>query len=266
MWKSFGVLGVAWVLAGAASPSAAVVLGFTGQLEIAIRRGTLPPVVMLGGSAALVNGSGPAGHLSAFANAGGTFATVVTVPVANVSPISGVIVSAVNGAGSFAVSGGVGGGTMPINGSAKLCLFNAGPGCTSALSNLIVPLSVAGVGGSVVADAAVSITVTGAPWTTGTVGFGTLTAMGFVHGPASLTSSTANVSGAVRLVTPIAISTSFASPQLIPAFASLTLHFLYVVPEPGTLLLFGSGVAGLAAIGRARMRQQSARDRGPGSS
>ena len=32
----------------------------------------------------------------------------------------------------------------------------------------------------------------------------------------------------------------------------LTLNF---VPEPGTLLLLGSGVAGLAALGRRRMRR-----------
>ncbi len=35
-----------------------------------------------------------------------------------------------------------------------------------------------------------------------------------------------------------------------PLFVSMTLNF---VPEPGTLLLLGSGIAGLAIVGRKRM-------------
>jgi hypothetical protein len=35
-------------------------------------------------------------------------------------------------------------------------------------------------------------------------------------------------------------------------FASLTLHF---VPEPGLLLLIGSGVVGLGLLGRSRMKK-----------
>ena len=95
------------------------------------------------------------------------------------------------------------------------------------------------------------MTVVGAPWTTGTAFAGTLSAMGFAHGPASLTSSTAQISGSVRLVTPIFISTNIAGSSVIPAFGFLTLHF---VPEPGTLVLLGSGIAGLVAFGRRRAR------------
>ena len=73
--------------------------------------------------------------------------------------------------------------------------------------------------------------------------------MGFQHGPASLTSSTAAASGQVRLVTPIFISTNISAISVLRGFALMTLH---LVPEPGTLLLLGSGIAGLVVFGRTR--------------
>jgi hypothetical protein len=38
---------------------------------------------------------------------------------------------------------------------------------------------------------------------------------------------------------------------VVPAFGIVSLHF---VPEPGTLMLLGSGIAGLVAFGRSRVR------------
>ena len=76
---------------------------------------------------------------------------------------------------------------------------------------------------------------------------------GFAHGPASLTSGTAQTSGVVQLVTVSKVYT-----DLVPAYPEavmwsvMTLHF---VPEPGTLLLLSAGVVGLAVLGRQRHRR-----------
>ena len=76
---------------------------------------------------------------------------------------------------------------------------------------------------------------------------------GFVHGPVSATSLTATFSGVIQLVTPTEISTSLDPPnQFLSTFVILTLHS---VPEPGLVLLLGSGVAGLVLLGRHRMRK-----------
>jgi len=53
----------------------------------------------------------------------------------------------------------------------------------------------------------------------------------------------------VRPVTPIFVSTNLSPTALLPMFGTLDLHF---VPEPGTLLLLGSGIAGLVLSGRSK--------------
>ena len=81
----------------------------------------------------------------------------------------------------------------------------------------------------------------------------TRTMQGFVHGPASLTSSTAKGSGVVQIVTATAVSTSLAPPNnFLSVFGIIRLHF---IPEPGLVLLLGSGIAGLVVLGRHRMRK-----------
>ena len=86
--------------------------------------------------------------------------------------------------------------------------------------------------------------------------FHNVTAMGFAHDPTSATTHTAQASGVVQLITPMQVSTNLAgagtSNAKIALFGFLTIHF---VPEPGMLLLLGSGVAGLALLGRNRMRK-----------
>ncbi|MCH8131284.1 MAG: PEP-CTERM sorting domain-containing protein [Myxococcales bacterium] len=107
----------------------------------------------------------------------------------------------------------------------------------------------------------------GAPWTVKTVTaidqitttsgnttFTMVTAKGFAHAPSSGTTSTAALSGVVQMVTPVQIVTnlSLGSSAKLGGSVSLLIHF---IPEPGLLMLLGSGVVGLAFLGSRRMRK-----------
>jgi hypothetical protein len=126
-----------------------------------------------------------------------------------------------------------------------------------------------GIGGliTVGGDSPIRISLEGAPWTvktataidqtdnnTGQAAFHFVTRMGFAHGPASGTTSTAQPSGVLQIVTPSQVRTNLAlgSNVKVSVLTELLIHF---IPEPGLLLLLGSGVAGLALIGRSRMRK-----------
>jgi hypothetical protein len=204
-------------------------------------------------------------HLLSFTLPGGTFGPSTAtfsggVAVTGISSLRFTLSQ--NLSGSFApISGGPpGGGPMGLSGMAKVCL-NLVPGC---VANVSVPLTPTGGGagfgiaGTAAFPGAVSVTMQNAPWTIGqpvltmhtansTISIPTLPG-GFAHGPASLTSSTAQVGGLVQLVTVSKVYTSLTGswPE-VPLSGVLTLQF---VPEPGTLLLLGLGAAGLAAYGR----------------
>jgi hypothetical protein len=179
-----------------------------------------------------------------FATAG----LVIPVTDPGTAPIQGVQLTAQNGPGAF--SGSPLSGTMPLSGIAKICLF--GPCGGPAPANVSIPLSVVGVGGTAKVTFFVNITVQGNPWTTGTAMIGTLVQAGFAHGPASGTSSTAALSGRVRLVTPIMVSTNIGSFAVVPSFGVLDLHF---VPEADTFALLAAGFAMLGATGRRLQRR-----------
>jgi hypothetical protein len=274
MRKLFSLFAAGLLAIGMAGQASAIVLPFTAEFSFAV--GTLPGLSIPGTGAALVNGSGGGLHVTQFQLAGGTFQAFAQTPVPNAAPISGLLFaggtvtamthlavpksvnltfniptgSVSNSPGAFGgLSAGGGGGVMPINGVAVVCLFDVCSGAPSA--NLVVPLGPIGQGGTVTASGAVNITAIGAPWVGGTVAIGTVTGMGFAHGPASLPSTSAQPSGVVSLVVPVFVSTSLPTFPVVPVFTTLTLHF---IPEPGTLLLFGSGIAGLALLGRRRMR------------
>jgi hypothetical protein len=126
-----------------------------------------------------------------------------------------------------------------------------------------------GIGGLVTVggDSAIRISLEAAPWTiktataidqtddnTGSAAFHNVTRMGFAHAPSSGTTSTAQPSGVLQIVTPNQVRTNLTlgSNVKVAAVAELLIHF---IPEPGLLLLLGSGVVGLALLGRNRMRR-----------
>ncbi len=165
--------------------------------------------------------------------------TDIEVPVVGV-PLLGTIgvFDVVSGPGSFAIVGSELEGTLALDGELEACLEFGTPGeCLEFPPPgpfLTWNLGVVGSGGSSTANqGANSLTLVGAPWTTGEAAVGTESRLGSISplGDGFL---------AVELVTPIRFDTDLPAPNdTIPAFGLLT----FEVPEPG------SSALGLFALG-----------------
>ena len=237
MRKWMSLIAASALVLSASVPAQAAPYAAAGVLTIVV--GTLPPISIPLATVVDVTGgtlSIPAGA----ASTSGYFVPVVGFPL---GLITGLVVTASNGAGSFSIpawptagniAGGGFGGSMAING------VDAGEGRPGAQ----LPISVIGVGGGISVG---GITVEGAQWTTGVA---YVTTNGPVGATYSLTGTNnmGLVGGQLTLVTPAHVNA--AGLTRLPVFSMLTLQ---IVPEPGTMLLLGAGIAGLAAISRKRM-------------
>lgn len=236
--------------------------------SLTILNNILPPLTATGTGVAVVNGSSATEHLQTLRLKGGGIDTVATFPGTPTTVVSAVLSIGLGDVASHGTLKGISGtpplveSTMPLQGQFRLCLFTAGCGIPLTLP-LLSPTTNgvvgAGVGGliTVGSTSALHVSVIGAPWTIGTVmmlvdtpmsGSTTLSAAGFVHGPASGTSSTAasSGSGVVQLVTPLQIPVQGPLFKGFGGLAVLKIHFL---PEPGALSALLAGAAALIVLG-----------------
>jgi hypothetical protein len=69
-------------------------------------------------------------------------------------------------------------------------------------------------------------------------------------------SATSNAGNDLSLVAPVRIFTSLPSPaDFFEVTGRIDLHFFQIVPEPGTALLLGIGIAGLARVARSKKQR-----------
>jgi hypothetical protein len=168
---------------------------------------------------------------------------------------------------------------LPVYGMAQICFLDSNCAATILTVPFTLPTTVNGVpgtglqaavgmGGLITAGGVrfIRLSLQAAPWTVktttlvdhltlpgGTQTFVNQTVKGFAHGPGTGTTSTAAVSGVVQLISPGQIWSNIpmGSNDKLAGMAVMVIHF---IPEPGLLLLLGSGVLGLCLLGRRRMR------------
>jgi len=255
-----------------AGQAGAKTLDWHGTLNLELWQGN--DVTFGGSGVATVNDSSGSSHLSTLRVAGGITGSGV-IPITDPETTGTIksvrVLSARLGTGTVS---GISGAppvnqpsAIPIPGYARVCIFQA-----DCAFNLPLNLTLndgntgVGIGGTITlgGNGSIRISIQGAPWTLGTFSlitqtaggnFKTMTRTGFVHGAASASnSSTATPSGVIQLISPQQVQTQGVpgNSSVVALFSTLTLHF---IPEPGLLLLIGSGVVGLGLLGRSRMNR-----------
>jgi hypothetical protein len=226
----------------------------SASLTVSLAGGT-PTFVASGATGtATSNTTASLGGGTAFA---GTQTITLTGTTATKSPVDVIqVVIASNAAGNFTgATPNVVGGAATFTGSANLFATTA---AFPASPFLVIPVIIGKTTANTIMGSGLSFSTFGAPWTAGVatitgVAITTTTPNGTVMNVMTTAMVTGNNgltpggSGMLTLVSPGKVYVSTGNK--LPVIGTLVLNY---VPEPGTLLLLGSGALGLAVLGRRR--------------